>query len=58
MKPDIEFIARPNGDQERTLGSLAGAKEFLNYYPTISLSQGLKNQIDFYLQMKDNNGQI
>ena len=58
MKPDIEFIDRPNGDQERTLGSLAGAKEFLNYYPTISLSQGLKNQIDFYLQMKDNNGQI
>jgi UDP-glucose 4-epimerase len=58
IKADIEFIDRPNGDQEKTLGSLKGAKEFLNYHPAVSLSQGLKNQIDFYLHKKHNDGQI
>ena len=50
LKPEIEFIDRPIGDQERTLGSLVGAKEYLNYLPSVSLTQGLKNQIDFYVR--------
>ena len=58
VKSDIEFIDRPNGDQEKTLGSLTGAKEFLNYHPAVSLSQGLKNQINFYLHKKHDDGQI
>jgi len=58
IKPDIEHIDRPNGDQERTLGSLKGAQEFLNYFPAVSLSQGLQNQIDFHLQKKNKNGQV
>lgn len=44
LKSKINFIERPNGDQEETFGDISKAQELLGFKPSVDIYTGLSNQ--------------
>ena len=47
---DVNYLSRPAGDQESTLGDHDLAKNFFNYTPTTSLAKGIAAQFEWILR--------
>ena len=45
-----EFISRPIGDQESTLGDHTAARRIINYAPAVGLEEGINYQLDWLLR--------